>query len=65
MVMQRFQFFIIDNKSIHILAQFTKQIEDLIVWMEETPSLFERACAKIPNKKNAKISILLKVQAPK
>ena len=33
--------------------------------MEETPSLIQHACAKIPNKKkNAKISILLKGQAP-
>ena len=67
MVMQRFFFFflIIDKKFAHILAQFTKQIEDLIVLMEETPSLIEHACAKIPDKKNAKISILSKGQAPK
>ena len=65
MLMQRFLFLIIDNKSAHILAQFTKQIEDLIVWMEETPSLIEHACTNIPNKKNAKISILLKGQGPK
>ena len=65
MVMQRFLFFIIDNKSIHILAQFTKQIEDFIVWMEKTPSLIKHACTKIPNKKKSKDFHFIKGSSPK
>ena len=34
------------NKPAHILAQFAKQIGDLVVWLEETPNLIELVCAQ-------------------
>ena len=34
------------NKPAHILAQFAKQIGDLVVWLEETPNLTELMCAQ-------------------
>ena len=34
------------NKPTHILAQYAKKIRNLVVWLEETPSLIEHACAQ-------------------
>ncbi|XP_065624659.1 uncharacterized protein LOC136065433 [Quercus suber] len=33
------------NRPAHILAQFTRHVRDFVVWLEETLSLIEHACA--------------------
>ena len=34
------------NKPAHILAQFARHIGDYVVWLAETPSPIEHACAQ-------------------
>ena len=34
------------NRPAHILAQFARHVGDFVVWLEETPSQIEHACAQ-------------------